>query len=137
MRQLAALLLLALLAACGAGEPRGTADEVPIGIAPAPGVYPFQGSWAGPGGDCDAEPTVITTKSLASGAMRCDIASVKAAPEADGTDYAVTADCEMSEVAGEIGQVAGPTVLYLDLEGDTLSINGTAHRRCEPGLLDE
>lgn len=136
MRRLAAL---ALLAACGADEPRGTADEVPITmggeIAPAPGVYPFQGTWAEAVADCAAAPgdedgpTVITTQSFLRGTQACDVASVQEDAGPVPT-YRLTADCEDGGMTDIALRVNGDRLSFLDGEGTVL-------RRCEPSANDE
>lgn len=136
MKRLAALTLLA---ACGAEEPRGTADEVPITmggeIAPAPGVYPFQGTWAQSVADCAAAPgeeggrVVITTQSFLHGTQACDIASVQEDAGAVPA-YRLTADCDDG----------GATDIALRVDGDRLSFldgEGTVLQRCEPSAVDE
>ena len=132
--------LAALLAACGGGEVAdGTANEVPIGIAPAPGVYPFQGAWAGSEADCVRDTmrrgdglTVITTRTIIRSGRACDILGVTAA---EGTaSYAVSTDCDAD----------GPRyrdTANLTVDGDALTIAddaGTATlRRCAPSARGE
>ena len=133
MRSLTALLFLA---ACGADGPRGTADEVPIAIAPAPGVYPFQGTWAADPSACDVgfadgrtDLTVITTQTVLHEGRSCDVVSVSEAyrePGMAGRFYGITLDCP----DGNDDPFAVST------SGDTLTVfDGAARtelRRCEP-----
>lgn len=125
---------LLAVAACGADEPRGTADEVPVtmdgAIAPAPGVYPFQGAWAANAAACEAddERTIITTRTMIGDGRSCDIGGVGDGP---GGTYLIATDCEE---AGE-GEVAAT------VEGDTLTLSRSGEaerlRRCEPSASGE
>ena len=135
------LLAVLLLAACGGeGAADGTASEVPTGISPGPGVYPFQGVWAGADQDCalppgtsEATPTIITQATLMGPGHACDVLAV----EEQGADaaYIVTLSCG----AGEPPQ--GETALYA-VRGDTLTVGpedgaGATLRRCEPSDAGE
>ena len=134
-----------LLAACGADEPRGTADEVPVtmggAIAPAPGVYPFQGTWAADLAACGSDPmagqgapTVITTQSVLHQGQRCAIESVTQADAEPGMTaalYAIALDC----------RDADDPPFAVTVDGDALTVLDGAARtvlqRCEPSARGE
>ena len=135
------LLLLAapVLAGCGGPEADGTANEVPIGIAPAPGVYPFQGVWAGEGASCkdaglDLEdgPLVITTESVRYYDNPCAVEVVEELEPA--SRYALTMSCAGEGAPYDLTQrfaVSGDTLTVTDENGER------AYSRCEASGANE
>ena len=140
-RALAALLVLA---ACGGPEADGTADEIPLradGLAPAPGVYPFQGVWAGEGAACEDRglgleggPLTVTTQSVGYGDP-CSILAVEAVGAArPSAAYDVTLSC-----AG--GGVPSGRTQRFAVDGDMLTITDAdgerRFARCAPAGAEE
>lgn len=144
-----ALAATCLLAACGGADDGGTANEVPIlapggsaettGIAPAPGVYPFQGVWAGEGAACEdaglgleGGPLVITTRSVDYVDAACAIDAVEVVEPS--SDYDVFLDCENG------GESASGLQRFV-LSGDTLTITNEGqdrrYERCEADAANE